>query len=1207
MRDMQKTKKQLMEELAAAREKISDLETTIRHTKETPLTDLKQAQAAIIAERDNLLSLLAASGDGVLALSDTYDLLYVNEVLEETFGPWKEKKCYEYLSMGHAPCEGCLGAAAGRGTIDRREWRCPKNHRTYEIVAASIGDPDGSPSRFRVIHDITARTRAEEALSESEEKFRAIVETGVDVIFQVNLEGRITYVSPSIEGLLGFRSDEIIGQGFSSFLRPSDVEMAASLFGAILAGGSFKNLELEIPQKRGAPQMIDVSPILLRKNGQIAGIQGTVRDITARKKGERALQESEARFRLISENIPVVVYSVAPDQHRVPVFVSSKIAELTGYSGEELTETPTLFKSMIHPDDRERAWAKIVEHRRTKTPLDIEYRIVTRADQVKWVVNKANLLLDENGKIACISGFLADITDRRQAEEALRNERDLATGLVETAQAIILVLDPRGKIVSLNPYMEKISGYSLDEVRGEDWFDTFLPERARASVRALFKRAIGGTPTRANVDALLTRNGREILIEWYDKVLKNAEGEVVGLLAIGQDVTERNRLELTLARLASFPERNPNPIIEADLDGRIHYINPASSGLMPDLQRRAPEHPWLADWHAVVQEARKDPSKPQTREVALGRQIYHQTISYVADIERIRVYGVDITERKRVEEDRQHQLEFLQTLIDTIPNPIFYKDTDQRYTGCNRAFEQFLGRPKTEVVGKSVYEVAPQDLADQYFERDGELLRHPGAQIYESRVRTGSGEVRDVLFSKATFAAPDGKVAGLLGVIVDITDLKKTQKALGLREELYRSRFENSPAANWEVDLSKVKVYVEVLRSKGVHDFRAYFRDHPEEVVTCSNMMTVTDANAATLELFRCNTFEALEHLVRQHARDQASDAFVETLVAVSEGAPSFARESVTRTAGGQQRFLSLRWVVAPGSAATLSSVLCSALDITRLKEVETELRAAESKLRTYNEELEKTLRERTGRIRQLERQRSASEAHAATGRLAARIAHEINNPLAGIKNSFLLVKRAVPKDHPRYEYVALIEREIDRIALIVRRMFELYRDERQVPHKAQVVDCLREVLAISESSLREREISVELKAPDKPITAELPAGFLTQVILNLLRNAIDASVPHSTITLSASVGDGEMVVKVKDEGHGISDEDAPNVFEPFFTTKRGPEPGGLGLGLAVSKSMVEAMGGSITFETCPGRGTTFTICLPTGRARKEVRDDREG
>ncbi len=125
------------------------------------------------------------------------------------------------------------------------------------------------------------------------------------------------------------------------------------------------------------------------------------------------------------------------------------------------------------------------------------------------------------------------------ALEALRRERDFAESLVDTAQAIVLVLDTEGRIVRFNPYMEHISGYRLEEVQGKDWFSTFLPERDHKRIRELFREAVADIQTRGNVNPIVTKDGRERHIEWYDKTLKNVEGNVIGLLAIGQDITER--------------------------------------------------------------------------------------------------------------------------------------------------------------------------------------------------------------------------------------------------------------------------------------------------------------------------------------------------------------------------------------------------------------------------------------------------------------------------------------------------------------------------------------------------------------------------------------------------------------------------------------------------------------------------------------------
>ena len=142
-----------------------------------------------------------------------------------------------------------------------------------------------------------------------------------------------------------------------------------------------------------------------------------------------------------------------------------------------------------------------------------------------------------------------EIAERRQAEEALRQERDYAQSLVETAQTIVLVLDTEGRIVRFNAYLEEITAYSLSEVRGADWFATFLPERDRIRTREVFTRALSDIQTRGNVNPIVTKDGREREIEWYDKTLKTADGTVVGLLCIGQDMTERVQAEKERERL----------------------------------------------------------------------------------------------------------------------------------------------------------------------------------------------------------------------------------------------------------------------------------------------------------------------------------------------------------------------------------------------------------------------------------------------------------------------------------------------------------------------------------------------------------------------------------------------------------------------------------------------------------------------------------
>ncbi|MDM9379107.1 PAS domain S-box protein [Chlorogloeopsis sp. ULAP01] len=138
----------------------------------------------------------------------------------------------------------------------------------------------------------------------------------------------------------------------------------------------------------------------------------------------------------------------------------------------------------------------------------------------------------------------------------------------------------------------------------------------------------------------------------------------------------------------------------------------------------------------------------------------------------------DITKRKQAEAALQEQLDFLQVLIDTIPAPVFYKNTQGLYIGCNQAFEEALGLRKEQILGKTVYDLAPEELAEQYHQADIALFEQHGVQSYEGSLVYKDSKKHDVIFYKAIFSKADGSLGGLVGVILDISDRKRTEEAL---------------------------------------------------------------------------------------------------------------------------------------------------------------------------------------------------------------------------------------------------------------------------------------------------------------------------------------------------------------------------------------------------------------------------------------------
>lgn len=289
----------------------------------------------------------------------------------------------------------------------------------------------------------------------------------------------------------------------------------------------------------------------------------------------------------------------------------------------------------------------------------------------------------------------------------------------------------------------------------------------------------------------------------------------------------------------------------------------------------------------------------------------------------------------------------------------------------------------------------------------------------------------------------------------------------------------------------------------------------------------------------------------------------------------------------GSARWMAVSWQPMYTEQGVYLGFRTSVRDVTQRREMRDELRR-------HAEHLEQLVQERTARIHKLERQRRQMEKAAALGQLAAGVAHEINNPLAGIRNAFELIKTDLTPESESFGLVELVDREIERIASIVHQMYQLYRRSPQTPIEFEIDQMVAEVVWMLNSVARKFQVELDTTRPSGAYTyVFLPEGEVKQVLYNLIRNAIQASSAGDRVTIEIAAAEEDIRIVVSDNGEGIAAESLPRLFDPFFTTKSDQPGMGMGLGLSVSRSLVEAMGGTIEVETAVGEGSRFIVTFP--------------
>jgi len=510
-------------------------------------------------------------------------------------------------------------------------------------------------------------------------------------------------------------------------------------------------------------------------------------------------------------------------------------------------------------------------------------------------------------------------------------------------------------------------------------------------------------------------------------------------------------------------------------------------------------------------------------------------------------------------------------LLNLSHDMIFVRDRRGVITFWNETAEQTYGWSAAEAAGRVADELLQTAYPDQREIIEATLL---GTGRWEGRVeqRTKTGATLAVDTRWALQRDHIGKPVGVLETHTDVTDRVAAHTALVQSERRYRRMFDASRIGVVEEDWSGVRAALKSLDTDGA-GLRDHLAGNPGFVRQARMLAKITDVNPALQKMVGASSpsvfIESVDRLLDQNDR-----SFVGALIAFAEGEPFY--EGETELAGLDGRKIPVLFTITfPAEPDGDRNVLAFVVDITERRQSQDALLAAQAEL--------------------------AHAARVATlGELTASIAHEVNQPLAAIVTSGEAGLRWLRRDVPDLTEIAAA---IDRIVAQGRRASEIVTRIRAFLKKTPAQQDMLDIAEIVEEAalLVARELSkdsitlaIETEPGLPPVRGDRIQ--LQQVLVNLVVNAGQAMSGQSEpriITLHVGVaGRGNLAITVKDTGPGIAPQDMPRLFDPFFTTKHD----GMGMGLAICRTTLEAHGGQLTAESLPGSGATFRLTLPFGQ-----------
>jgi PAS domain S-box-containing protein len=386
--------------------------------------------------------------------------------------------------------------------------------------------------------------------------FQTIFESSLAGLFVLDTSGCILTANPRAENLFGYGSGE---------LDFGNIQKIVPSWGKMVHTPNLKENKVDPAQFFGRRKDGTNFPLDIRLVPKV--VKGKDLYVVYCKPADTTVFESDRKFRTLISNVAGIVYHSKMDKPWSIDFISEACLAISGYSPAQFYDDPRIeWESLIHPDDLSWVLEEVKQAIADKRPYQLTYRIVTAKKEIKWIWEQVSCVTDEQGTVRSLEGFMQDITERKEIEIALNEERKILRHYLDTSASMFLVINKDHTVELVNKKTCEVLGYGQEELLYQHWFTGFIPPREREELVNLYDTIYKEElePPDFYENHVLTKDGNERLIQWRNAVLRNANEDIIGIVSSGIDITETSLLQKTLNIRNKALELAGNGIIIVD-------------------------------------------------------------------------------------------------------------------------------------------------------------------------------------------------------------------------------------------------------------------------------------------------------------------------------------------------------------------------------------------------------------------------------------------------------------------------------------------------------------------------------------------------------------------------------------------------------------------------------------------------------------------